>query len=522
MQSLKILRVTRAMAIRIAADVVMINFALISALAVRLGIHIAFRAPDRAIDNGTEIWSYVTAFAHNNAVLSLICLAAFALSGFYTYGRHYQGRYKAAVISQAVVQGYLVFFFLSYFLWDELGLTQVPRGALIVAFAFNMGLTLASRCWTFLWEKVIRPEREVRINDRDAAPKSVLVIGGAGYIGSALLPKLLKKGYKVRVLDMFLYGPEPIENVANHPNLELIHGDFRHVDKVVRVMRDMDAVIHLGAIVGDPACDLDPKVTVDVNLSATKMIAQVAKASGIRRFIFASTCSVYGACDEVLDERSEVKPISLYGNTKLAAERGLEGMADASFVPTIVRFATIYGLSGRTRFDLVVNLLTAMAKVTGEIKVFGGKQWRPFVHVDDAALALFTIIESPLPLVANETFNVGSDDQNYTIEEIGRMIKEQIFTAELILDEGSIDNRNYRVNFQKIRNILNFEPQWSVDDGIRQVAEAVASGEVTDYRDSKYSNVKFLSETGAIEIIRVDDDWSRELIQPPVASEIST
>jgi nucleoside-diphosphate-sugar epimerase len=372
-------------------------------------------------------------------------------------------------------------------------------------------MCLASRTWTFLWEVVVRPERDSKRHLRKEGGKNVLVIGGAGYIGSALLPKLLNNGYRVRVLDMFLYGKEPIAGVVRHPRLELVKGDFRHVDKVVSAMRDMDAVIHLGAIVGDPACDIDEKVTLDVNLSATEMIAHVAKASGISRFIFASTCSVYGACDELLDEHSEVMPISLYGHTKLAAEHGLQHMADDSFTPTILRFATIYGLSGRTRFDLVVNLLAAKAKTEGVITVNGGDQWRPFVHVDDAALGVLKVLQSPLSLVGNQIFNVGSNEQNFTISQIGRLIGDRVVGAELIMDADSKDKRNYRVSFDKIHRMLSFTPAWTVEQGVDQVLEAIATGEVIDYRDPQYSNVKYLTQNGAIEIIRLDDDWSRHL-----------
>ena len=521
MQLLRTFQMTRAMAARMAADAVMINLAVMISLAIRFAFQFVTRAGQIPLNVGQTLQTYLLVYAHNALLLTVVALTVFSLLGFYTYGRNYGSRYKTLVIVQGVTLSYLIFGFVTYFLWDLVGLMQVPRTALLLAFAFNLWFTLASRTWTALWERVIRPERELRLRDNIRTGRNVLVIGGAGYIGSALLPKLLEKGYRVRVLDLFLYGTEPIRDVADHPNLELIDGDFRHVDKIVLAMRDMDAVIHLGAIVGDPACDLDQSLTVDINLVATKMIAQVAKASGISRFIFASTCSVYGAGDETLDERSELNPVSLYGRTKLAAERGLQSMADDTFTPTLIRFATIYGLSGRTRFDLVVNLLTAKAKIEGQITIFGGSQWRPFVHVDDAALGVFTILEAELPLVANQVFNVGSDAQNYTIEEIGQLIHEQIFSAELILDENSPDKRNYRVSFRKIHDMLEYEPKWTVEDGIRQVAEAVASGAVQDYREAKYSNVKFLRDAGAIEIVQNDDDWSRELDEPEASPEIA-
>lgn len=342
--------------------------------------------------------------------------------------------------------------------------------------------------------------------------ESVLVIGGAGYIGSALLPKLLDGGYRVRVLDLMFYGTDPIAPVLDHPNLELIEGDLRHVESVVTAMRGMDAVVHLGAIVGDPACNLDEELTIAVNLRATQMIADVAKASGIRRFLFASTCSVYGAGNQILDESSPAQPISLYGRTKLAAERGLRRMSDENFYPTICRFGTIYGFSGRTRFDLVINLLTAKARTEGVITVHGGDQWRPFVHVDDAALAVYELLTAPFEVVGDQTFNVGSNAQNMTIADVGRLIKEIVPDAELSIDLDDTDKRDYRVNFDKITKAVGFEPQWTVESGIHQILDAIDSGAVTDYQATHYSNVKHLQESGMDIIIRLEEnDWTLEL-----------
>ena len=203
-----------------------------------------------------------------------------------------------------------------------------------MSFAISVLLLVGARLWLHVWKTIADPERERILNARRSEGKNVLVIGGAGYIGSALLPKLLADGYRVRLLDLLLYDTEPIDQVLGHPNLEVVQGDFRHVGKIVEVMQGIDSVVHLGAIVGDPACELDRELTTEVNLSATRMVAEVAKLCKVRRFVFASTCSVYGACDEVLDERSQTKPVSHYGNTKLAAERVLNEMSDANFEPT--------------------------------------------------------------------------------------------------------------------------------------------------------------------------------------------
>src|SRR6266852_5500796 len=283
-------------------------------------------------------------------------------------------------------------------------------------------------------------------------PRTVLVIGGAGYIGSALLPKLLARGHRVRLFDRMFYGVEPIRNLLDHPNLEIMQADFRRIDKLVEGMRGVDAVIHLGAIVGDPACALDRDLTIEVNLIGTRTIAEVAKGYGIRRFIFASTCSVYGANvgDELLTEESPLNPMSLYAVTKLASERVLMELATEAFSPTSLRFSTIYGISGRTRFDLVVNLLTAKAVIDGEITIQGGDQWRPFLHVDDAAHALLQTLESPLAQIHRQVFNVGSEEQNCTIQQIGELIHELVPTAKLTNLEANGDQRNYRADFKKI------------------------------------------------------------------------
>jgi nucleoside-diphosphate-sugar epimerase len=177
-----------------------------------------------------------------------------------------------------------------------------------------------------------------------------------------------------------------------------------------------------------------------------------------------------------------------------------------------LRFGTIYGLSGRTRFDLVVNLLSAKAVVEGEITIFGGDQWRPFLHVDDAALSIITALSAPLDLVRNQIYNVGSNEQNFTINQVGEMVQRQVPSAKIVhLGDGS-DKRNYWVSFNKIRDNLGFQPAWQIDDGIKQVINAIQSGAVDDYRNAKYSNVKFLSEEGIYKLSKTEDGWAYHLI----------
>jgi nucleoside-diphosphate-sugar epimerase len=494
--------------LRVVADALLLNAAVIMALILRFFYLVVFEPRPVDVDYNQLFWYLLNRYFHTSWLLTTICLVIFTLSGFYTYGRAYKGPYKALIVTQAVSLGYVVFGFVSYFIGGAL---DMPRGALVAAWAISVVVIGLSRVWAVLWSKVVRAEI-----DRDQPElreiKRILVIGGAGYIGSALLPKLLACGYQVRLLDLLLFGTEPIDGVLAHPNLEVMPADFRQIDKVVEAMRNIDAVIHLGGIVGDPACALDEELTIEVNLMATRMIAEVAKGSGVSRFIFASTCSVYGANDLVLDERSALNPVSIYARSKIASERVLMSMASADFGPTILRFGTIYGLSHRTRFDLVVNLLAAKAMVEGQITVFGGDQWRPFVHVDDAALAVLQVLEAPMALVSQEVFNVGSDEQNYTIQQIGELIQQMVPASQLISMGLDTDRRNYRVSFNKLSKTLDFKPQWTVERGIRQVIEAIESGKVLDYQDAKYSNVKFLSDEGGSRLVRNHTRWAHDLI----------
>jgi nucleoside-diphosphate-sugar epimerase len=494
------------------ADAVMVNVAWAAALLARLGFEIVLHkdgVPHRGLVE------YVDIFLATYWILTIISLIAFSASGFYSHGRYYQGKYKALVVGQAVSVSYLAFGFVAFFFGIAAGM---PRGAWFAGWILTCAFLITARLWSMLWKGFVTGETEKRQPPvRTQNVKKILVIGGAGYIGSALLPKLLDRGYHVRLLDLFLFGREPIANLLGHPNLEIIEADFRHMDKIVRAVRGMDDVIHLGAIVGDPACSLDQELTVEVNLIATRMIAEVAKGSGIRRFCFASTCSVYGASDHILDERSQLNPISLYARSKLASENVLRQMADSSFHPVILRFGTVYGQSGRTRFDLIINLLTAKALVEGKITVCGGGQWRPFVHVDDAAAALAKVIKVPTEFVDGEVFNVGSNEQNYQLMEAAQVIQSLVPKAEIVELGANTDFRNYRVDFTRITRAFGFIPRWTLKDGIQQVIAALEKGEVRDYRDPIYSNVKFLGDESS-RLIRSEMSWAARLLNEEAGS----
>lgn len=496
--------------VRISADVIMVNIALAIAMMTRYFVVIWIEG---SLSPHEVLLEYLGQFAGSFWILTVISIVVFYVSGFYTRGRFYQGQYKALVIAQAVSLSYLMFGFVAML---SQGIIALPRSVFFIGWVTTAGLLILSRLWSMLWRRMEGtnvPHDRRRPITNESKGKKILVIGGAGYIGSALLPRLLDRGHHVRLLDLFLFGKEPIVNVIGHPNLQIIHADFRHVDKIVQAMNGMDEVIHLGAIVGDPACSIDQELTVEVNLMAVRMIAEVAKGCRIRRFCFASTCSVYGASDEILDERSHLNPLSLYARSKLASEKVLMQMADDNFSPVILRFGTVYGLSGRTRFDLVINLLTAKAIKERKITVFGGGQWRPFLHVNDAALALVKAVEAPTDLIHGQVFNVGSNEQNYQLGDAASIIQSCVPHAEVVDMGADTDFRNYRADFTKIRRMLNFTPEWTLEQGVKQVIAAFEGGEVRDYRSPMYSNVKFLVEEANSRLIRREKGWAHELIK---------
>ena len=478
--------------VRVAADVIIVNATYLAALVIRLLWEIATRP---GISANVQLIEAVKIYKSTFWVLTLIGVAVYSLSGFYSRGRFYRGRFKVLAVFHAVSLSYVLFGFALYLSLAQGWLLQPPRLSLLLGWFLTVGTTAGARLWTTLWQRVLKHEAPaLRRLDRDERIHHVLVIGGAGFIGSVLCRQLLRQGYSVRVLDTLLYGRESLADLLPNPNFELIEGDSRDVGTVFRAMLDMNAVVHLGELVGDPACALDEKLTREINLAATRMIAEAAQGCGAQRFIYSSSCSVYGASPEVSDERSELNPLSLYAWAKIACERVLLGLNGPDFHPVILRFATVYGLSPRPRFDLVVNLLTAKAARDGEITIFGGDQWRPFVHVADVAQAIIRGLEAPLANVKGGIFNVGSDEQNYTITQVGELVQRVIPQARLVTQPGDTDRRDYRVSFAKIQRELDFTPQYGVEDGVREIAVALRAGQIGNYQDKRHSNYKMLSD----------------------------
>ncbi len=331
------------------------------------------------------------------------------------------------------------------------------------------------------------------------ANRRVLVLGGAGYLGSVLVWQLLEMGRLVRVLDSFMFGEKALDGVRSHPNLEVVRGDVRDVGVVVRCMRGCEAVIHLAGIVGDPACDENKELAVEVNRAATRMLANVARECGVRRFIFASSCSVYGASDLFVNEESAVNPLSVYSETKIDSEGILLGAKTATFAPTILRFSTLFGLSPRMRFDLVANLFVARAVFMGSVMVINGDQWRPLLHVQDAARACVASLEAAAKSVSGEVFNVGAADLNLQIGELGRVVA-QVIPQVKIETVQTEDPRNYRVTFDKIRERLDFVCWKTMESGIREIYGSIRAGLITDFTTAQFNNqfaLRALVRTGA-------------------------
>lgn len=329
--------------------------------------------------------------------------------------------------------------------------------------------------------------------------KKILIVGGAGYIGSLVSRKLLSKGYKVRILDKMVFGNNSIKSIKDDPNFELIKGDYKHLETVTNAVKGVNAVIHLAGIVGDPACSLDAKYTMENNFFATIALANICKHYQINRFIFSSSCSVYGVGEEILTEESKLSPISLYAKDKIISENGILSLEDENFAPTILRLGTVFGWSPRMRFDLVANILTANAKINGKFKVFGGEQWRPFVHVNDVADAFVTMIKEPIKKIKGQKFNVGSNKNNFRIIDVGNLVKKVIPGSIMLIEKIECDKRDYNVDFQKIEKVTSFKAKKSLGWGIKEMVKKLEDEDIINILDKKYSNVKNAKEKLNIE-----------------------
>jgi len=303
----------------------------------------------------------------------------------------------------------------------------------------------------------------------------VLVTGGAGYIGSILVRELLNKGYDVIVIDRLFFGREPLNDVEDR--VKIIKDDIRWFNP--EILDGIDVVLDLAALSNDPSGELDPNKTIEINYKGRVRVANLSKKKNVKKYVLASTCSVYGFQDGILDENSQTNPLTTYAKSSLMAEREVLPLANEKFTVTVIRKATVYGFSYRMRFDLAVNGMVRTLWKTGRIPVMrDGTQWRPFIHIKDVARAYTLIIESDPELINGEIFNVGSDEQNIQIFNLAKMVAEacnQEFKYEWY---GSPDNRSYRVSFKKIREKLGFKAKYTIADGAREIWQAISDGKL--------------------------------------------
>mgnify|MGYP000387992011 CR=1 FL=1 len=328
---------------------------------------------------------------------------------------------------------------------------------------------------------------------------TVLIVGGAGYIGSVLVRILLDNGWGVRVLDKLLYTEDSLEGL-DEEKFTFMQGDAAKIDDIVKAVEGVDAVVYLAELVGDPACSLAPQEALKTNYLAVTAMTHLCSHLNINRFIYTSSCSVYGASEnpeEFLTEGSPVNPVSLYGRIKALVEEAILGVCNLPnplFSPTILRLGTVFGHSYRPRFDLVVNTFVKFALEKGMIEVFGGDQWRPNVHVKDVGNAILKVLDSPIENVKGQTFNVGGDAMNYTINDLAELVKDVFPSVEIVKKKNAVDNRNYRVNFSKIENVLGFEANVGLKQGMCEIKDVLEKNGLADIEASEYYNLKKIQE----------------------------
>jgi len=318
----------------------------------------------------------------------------------------------------------------------------------------------------------------------------VLVIGGAGYIGSTLTQQLLERNVSVTVLDLLLFGSESLNAVREDPKFRLVEGDLRDEQLLAEVVPGHDAVVLLAAIVGEPACNRDPQNAVDTNLNGTRKVLAACQAANTPRFVFASTCSNYGVSDgdECVDETAGLKPLSTYAQTKVQAEEEILAAASDTFCPTVLRFSTAFGVSDRMRFDLLVSDFTLAAVRDKKVVVYGEQFWRPFVHIQDISESIIHVLNAEPAIVSGEIYNVGSNAANVQKLALAEMVQRQVEGTELQFVQQNQDPRSYRVDFTKIERQLGFRARWSVDDGIAEVHEKLVAGAWSDPADPRFYN----------------------------------
>jgi nucleoside-diphosphate-sugar epimerase len=320
--------------------------------------------------------------------------------------------------------------------------------------------------------------------------KRVLVTGGAGYVGSSLIPKLLAAGYEATVLDLYIYGDDIFADFRNNPALREVKGDLRSPADVARALEGCDAVIHLACISNDPSFDLNPDLGRSINFDCFRPLVKASKDAGVRRFIYASSSSVYGIKDEPnVTEELPLLPLTDYSKYKALCEEVLDEEREPGFTTVIIRPATVCGYAPRLRLDLTVNILTNLAISNGRITVFGGEQLRPNLHVEDMTDLYIKLLESEEALVDGKVWNAGYD--NLKVRTIAELVRERVGPKVEIVVTPTDDHRSYHVSSDKIRRELGYQPQRSVEHAIADLKAAFGAGKVPNsMADDRYYNIK--------------------------------
>jgi nucleoside-diphosphate-sugar epimerase len=333
-------------------------------------------------------------------------------------------------------------------------------------------------------------------NQSSKAFPTVLVTGGGGYVGSELVPDLLREGYRVKVVDLFWYGLDVFGDSNNHPQLERLQLDIRDSARLKQALKGVDAVIHLACISNDPSFELDPSLGKSINYDAFAGLLQGSIDGGVRRFIYASSSSIYGVKEDPdVREETEPEPLTDYSRFKLDCERDLLAHPKVNGMErVIIRPATVCGYATRLRLDLAVNILTINALVNRKIRVFGGKQLRPNLNIKDMVRAYQLFLQAPGAKIDREAFNVGF--QNRTVEDIAFMVRDTLKDPGIELEyTPSNDNRSYHVNSEKVKRVLGFEPHFTIEDAIRSISEAYCAGKIPDpLNNPLFSNIKRMRE----------------------------
>jgi nucleoside-diphosphate-sugar epimerase len=357
------------------------------------------------------------------------------------------------------------------------------------------------------YRRELSNEFSIRYTAKGRSPK-ILLVGGAGYIGSVLTKHLLDCGYFVRVLDLLLYGQgDVLQEYLKSSSFEFMKGDFTDSLTLDRAFEGMTDVVVLAGLVGDPITKKYPEASQAVNVDGMLRLVKALGKRALNKVIFISTCSNYGLIpgDSLADENFELKPLSLYAKAKVAVEQEVLSLkSKADYAATILRFATAFGLSPRMRFDLTVNEFTREATLGGELLVYDAKTWRPYCHVQDLSLLIRRVLEAPRDYVHFEVFNVGGAVNNMTKEMIVNEVKQRVPSLKVRYKEHGTDPRNYKVDFSKIQARLHFEPRYKVADGVEEILAAIRNGLFQDYEERKnfYGNYS------------IDYTGSQEAVQP--------